>query len=245
MEAAEELARQMRLRDLAGLIVIDFIDMDEHKNNRAVERKMKEMLSQDRARIQASRISQFGLMEISRQRRRRSLLDGSTTSCPHCAGVGRKRTVESSALAAIRAVEEFAVRGKAKRIRLKTSPDVALYLLNEKRDLLRQVDEVADVFTEVVGDDSFLQPHYELEVIEKRDDNRKDPLIPTPGQWLKPRTKALQIRNLKIRRRKVRPLLGGVGGELPVNPKTVNLEAAKPTRAKQVMSRLKSWLKRP
>ncbi|GGX58496.1 hypothetical protein GCM10011309_04790 [Litorimonas cladophorae] len=177
LEAAEELARQMRLRDLAGLIVVDFIDMDENKNNRAVERKMKEMLAQDRARIQTSRISQFGLMEISRQRRRRSLLEGSTTSCPHCSGVGRKRTVESSALAAIRAVEEFAVRGKAKRIRLKTSPDVALYLLNEKRDLLTQVDQVADVFTEVVGDDEYIRPHYELEVIEKREDKRADPLL--------------------------------------------------------------------
>ncbi len=177
LEAAEELARQMRLRDLAGLIVVDFIDMDENKNNRAVERKMKEMLTQDRARIQTSRISQFGLMEISRQRRRRSLLEGSTTSCPHCSGVGRKRTVESSALAAIRAVEEFAVRGKAKRIRLKTSPDVALYLLNEKRDLLTQVDQVADVFTEVVGDDEYIRPHYDLEVIEKREDKRADPLV--------------------------------------------------------------------
>ena len=177
MEAAEELARQMRLRDLAGLIVVDFIDMDEHKNNRAVERKMKDVLSQDRARIQTSRISQFGLMEISRQRRRRSLLEGSTTSCPHCSGVGRKRTVESSALAAIRAVEEFAVRGKAKRIRLKTSHDVALYLLNEKRDLLTQVDEIADVFTAVVGDDALIRPHFELEVVEKRDDKRADPLV--------------------------------------------------------------------
>ena len=126
LEAAEELARQMRLRDLAGLIVVDFIDMDENKNNRAVERKMKDVLSRDRARIQTSRISQFGLMEISRQRRRRSLLEGSTTICPHCEGVGRQRTVESSALAAIRAVEEFAVRGKAKRIRLKTSQDLSL-----------------------------------------------------------------------------------------------------------------------
>ena len=202
LEAAEELARQMRLRDLAGLIVIDFIDMDEHKNNRAVERKMKEMLSQDRARIQASRISQFGLMEISRQRRRRSLLDGSTISCPHCSGVGRKRTVESSALAAIRAVEEFAVRGKAKRIRLKTSPDVALYLLNEKRDLLRQVDEVADVFTEVVGDDNFLQPHYELEVIEKREDNRKDPLLKIENDFKKER-EAEKRKPKKARTKKV------------------------------------------
>ncbi len=190
LEAAEELARQMRLRDLAGLIVIDFIDMDEHKNNRAVERKMKEMLSKDRARIQTSRISQFGLMEISRQRRRRSLLEGSTTSCPHCSGVGRKRTIESSALAAIRAVEEFAVRGKAKRIRLKTSPDVALYLLNEKRDLLTQVDEVADVFTEVVGNDDLIRPHFELEVIEKREDKRKDPLVQIERDFKKEREAA-------------------------------------------------------
>jgi ribonuclease E len=190
IEAAEELARQMRLRDLAGLIVVDFIDMDEHKNNRAVERKMKEVISKDRARIQTSRISQFGLMEISRQRRRRSLLEGSTTSCPHCSGVGRKRTVESSALAAIRAVEEFAVRGKAKRIRLKTSHDVALYLLNEKRDLLTQVDEVADVFTEVVGDDALIRPHFELEVIEKRDDKRADPLIQIERDFKKERDAA-------------------------------------------------------
>jgi len=190
MEAAEELARQMRLRDLAGLIVVDFIDMDEHKNNRAVERKMKDVLSQDRARIQTSRISQFGLMEISRQRRRRSLLEGSTTSCPHCSGVGRKRTVESSALAAIRAVEEFAVRGKAKRIRLKTSHDVALYLLNEKRDLLTQVDEVADVFTEVVGDDDLIRPHFELEVVEKRDDKRADPLVKIERDFKKERETA-------------------------------------------------------
>ena len=190
LEAAEELARQMRLRDLAGLIVIDFIDMDEHKNNRAVERKMKEMLTQDRARIQTSRISQFGLMEISRQRRRRSLLEGSTTSCPHCSGVGRKRTIESSALAAIRAVEEFAVRGKAKRIRLKTSSDVAHYLLNEKRDLLTQVDNIADVFTEVVGDDELIRPNFELEVIEKREDKRSDPLVQIERDFKKEREAA-------------------------------------------------------
>jgi ribonuclease E len=176
IEAAEEVARQMRLRDLAGLVVIDFIDMDEHKNNRAVERKMKEALTKDRARIQTSRISQFGLMEISRQRRRRSLLEGSTTSCPHCAGVGRKRTVESSALAAIRAVEETAVRGEAERIRLKVSPDVAFYLINEKRDLLTQVDMDGGVFTEVAAEDSLIRPDYEIEILKKKKRNAPDPL---------------------------------------------------------------------
>jgi len=177
IEAAEELARQMRLRDLAGLIVVDFIDMDESRNNRTVENKMKNMLSQDRARIQTSRISQFGLMEISRQRRRRSLLEGSTAGCKHCNGVGRKRTIESAALAAIRAVEEFAIRGKAKKIKLKCPEDVALYLLNEKRDLLTKVDENADVFTVVEHDDNLIRPSFTIEIIEKRDDKRKDPLV--------------------------------------------------------------------
>ena len=169
LEAADEVARQMRLRDLAGLVVIDFIDMDENRNNRAVEKRMKEALSRDRARVQMARISQFGLMEISRQRRRRSLLEGSSSSCENCGGVGRKRSVESSALLAIRAVEEEGVRGLAKRIRLKVSPNVALYLFNEKRDLLQHVDAEFNVFTELVSDDSLHRPHFEIERVELRD----------------------------------------------------------------------------
>jgi len=175
-EAAEEIARQMRLRDLAGLVVIDFIDMDENKNNRSVEKKMKDALARDRARVQMSRISQFGLMEISRQRRRRSLLEGSTASCEHCDGVGRKRTIESSALAAIRAVEDIGARGQVRRIRLKVSPDVAVYIFNEKRDLLQHVDDSFDVFTEVVGDDTLIRPSFILEHVENRDDAGPDPL---------------------------------------------------------------------
>ncbi|MCA6250592.1 ribonuclease E/G, partial [Phenylobacterium sp.] len=105
LEAAEEAARQLRLRDLAGLVVIDFIDMDESKNNRAVEKKLKDALKEDRARIQVGRISTFGLMELSRQRRRSSLLEGTTHVCEHCGGTGRVRSVESSALGALRAVE--------------------------------------------------------------------------------------------------------------------------------------------
>ena len=199
LEAAEELARQMRLRDLAGLIVVDFIDMDENKNNRAVERKMKEVLSRDRARIQTGRISQFGLMEMSRQRRRRSLLEGSTTVCPHCDGVGRKRTIESSALAAVRALEDFAIRGKAKKIRLKCPPDVALYLLNEKRDLLQKVDEDADVFTVVEHDDSLIRPAFTLEVAEKRTDNRKDPLLAIEKELREEQKKAAQAQKEKAK----------------------------------------------
>ena len=186
-EAAEEVARQMRLRDLAGLIVIDFIDMDEHKNNRAVERTMKNALTRDRARVQTSRISQFGLMEISRQRRRRSLLEGSTAHCEHCEGVGRKRTIESSALAAIRAVEEVGVRGKAKRVRLKVSSDVALYIFNEKRDLLQHVDDTSGLFTELVGDEELIRPSYEIEVLEKAESDEPDPLEEIEKEFRKQR----------------------------------------------------------
>ena len=197
LEAAEELARQMRLRDLAGLIVVDFIDMDENRNNRKVESKMKEVLARDRARIQVGRISQFGLMEMSRQRRRRSLLEGSTTVCPHCDGVGRKRTVESSALAAVRALEDFAIRGKAKKIRLKCPPDVALYLLNEKRDLLEDVDNSADVATVVEPDEDLIRPDFVLEVAEKRTDNRKDPLVAIEKEIAKEQREAAKARKAK------------------------------------------------
>ena len=176
LETADELARQMRLRDLAGLIVVDFIDMDERRNNRAVEKRMSEALSRDRARVQMGKISQFGLMEISRQRRRRSLLEGSSASCEHCHGVGRKRSVESSALRAIRAVEEEGIRGRVKRIRLKVTPDVAQYLLNEKRDLLNQIETNTQMFTEIVSDPSFIRPHFEIENIVMASGESMDPL---------------------------------------------------------------------
>ena len=201
-EAAVEVARQMRLRDLAGLIVIDFIDMDEHKNNRAVERKMKEALTRDRARVQTSRISQFGLMEISRQRRRRSLLEGSTAHCNHCEGVGRQRTIESSALAAIRAVEDTGARGQAKRIRLKVSADVALYIFNEKRDLLQHVDDTSGLFTELVGDESLMRPNYEIEVIEKAEGDTPDPLAAIEAEFRKQRQKDQRSKDKAKRKKK-------------------------------------------
>jgi len=159
--------------------------MDENKNNRAVEKRMKDELSHDRARVQTSRISQFGLMEISRQRRRRSLLEGSTASCEHCDGVGRKRTIESSALRALRAVEELGVRGRANRIKLKVSKDVALYLINEKRDLLQHVDGEFDMFTELVGDEDLIRPAFEFEVTEAADNDNKDPLEEIEKEWKK------------------------------------------------------------
>ena len=133
LEAAEEIARQLRLRDLAGLIVIDFIDMDEKRNNRAVERRLKDCLKNDRARIQVGRISHFGLMEMSRQRIRASVLESSTDKCPHCGGTGHVRSVSSVALQMLRAIEETLQRGATHNIVGRTRSEIALYVLNHKR----------------------------------------------------------------------------------------------------------------
>ena len=168
IEAAHEAARQMRLRDLAGLIVIDFIDMDESKNVRAVEKVMKDALKRDRARLQMGRISQFGLMEISRQRRRTSLIEGSTETCPHCKGSGYIRSVESSALVALRGLEKEGMRGRAKRIRISLPTSIAIYMLNEKRDHLLAIEERFQMNISVASDDEIIAPEFVIEAIELR-----------------------------------------------------------------------------
>jgi ribonuclease E len=139
-EAAEEIARQLRLRDLAGLIVIDFIDMDEKRNNRAVERRLKECLKHDRARIQVGGISHFGLLEMSRQRIRTSVLESSTETCPHCGGLGHVRSVSSVTLQLLRVIEETLLRGATHNLIVRTRPEIALYVLNHKRSHLRDLE---------------------------------------------------------------------------------------------------------
>ena len=140
LEAAEEAARQMRLRDLAGLVVIDFIDMEESRNNRAVEKKLKDCLKNDRARIQLGRISHFGLMEMSRQRIRTGVLESSSEICPVCSGVGTVRAVPSVALHVLRMVEDALRRDASRNMLVKTRADVALYLLNQKRAHIREIE---------------------------------------------------------------------------------------------------------
>ena len=140
-EAADEVARQLRLRDLAGLIVIDFIDMDEGRNNRTVERRLKEALRHDRARIQVGRISHFGLMEMSRQRIRTSVLESSTEKCPLCGGSGHVRSVSSVALQLLRGIEEMLIKGATHNLLVRTRAEVALYVLNHKRAHLRSLEE--------------------------------------------------------------------------------------------------------
>ena len=154
LEAADEVARQLRLRDLAGLIVIDFIDMDDRRNNSQVERRLKDALSTDRARVQVGRISAFGLLEMSRQRLRPSIHESSTVACSHCHGTGFVRSVESGALQIARAIEQEALNGGHGVLSVYLSTDTALYLLNHKRDLLNRLAQDHGVTTLLQRDDT-------------------------------------------------------------------------------------------
>jgi ribonuclease E len=164
LEAADEAARQMRLRDLAGLIVIDFIDMEEPKNDRAVEKRMKDNLRFDRARVQMGKISGFGLLELSRQRRRTGVLEGTSHVCPHCQGAGRVRSVESAALALLRALDEAAAKNRNRLIEARAPTEVALYLLNEKRETLATMEANRHVRLRVSASSNLTPPDFELNV---------------------------------------------------------------------------------
>ena len=152
LEAAQEIARQLRLRDMAGLVVIDFIDMDNGSNVRKVEKAMKEALKNDRARIQVGRISPFGLMEMSRQRLRTGVLEASTRQCPHCEGTGLVRTASSAGLSALRLIEDEAARGRGSEITLRASQEAAFYLLNKKRADIAEIEDRYGVMVEVQPD---------------------------------------------------------------------------------------------
>ncbi|CAN2533585.1 Ribonuclease+E [Methylocapsa aurea] len=160
LEAADEVARQLRLRDLAGLIVVDFIDMEEGRNNRSVERRLKDALKNDRARIQVGRISHFGLLEMSRQRIRAGVLEGSTVPCPHCAGAGTVRSTASIALHVLRVLEDALIKSAAHDISLRTRTVVALYILNQKRSHLQALERRFGVAITVSADDSLTGTSY-------------------------------------------------------------------------------------
>ncbi len=162
-EAADEIARQLRLRDMAGLVVIDFIDMDENRNIKTVERRLKEALKNDRARIQVGRISNFGLMEMSRQRLRTGVLEASTHVCPTCTGAGFVRSVPSSALFALRGLEDEAGKGRASELTLKVPADVAIYILNNKRVEIADVETRCGVTVEVQPSATLMAPEFEID----------------------------------------------------------------------------------
>jgi ribonuclease E len=162
-EAAEEIARQVRLRDLAGLIVIDFIDMEENRNNATVERKIKEAMRIDRARIQIGRISAFGLLELSRQRLRPSLVEATMQQCTYCGGSGWVRSTESTALHVMRGLEEEGIRRRSAELKLTVPRQIALYLLNQKRGALAEIERRYGFTVEVTTDDLLVPPAYRLD----------------------------------------------------------------------------------
>ncbi|TSE13915.1 Rne/Rng family ribonuclease [Mesorhizobium intechi] len=162
LEAAEEVARQLRLRDLAGLIVIDFIDMEENRNNRSVEKRLKDHLKNDRARIQVGRISHFGLMEMSRQRIRASVLESTMKPCPHCGGTGHVRSDSSVALMVVRAIEEFLLKDSRSHITVRTPAATALYVLNHKRGTLVELESRFGLTITIEADDAVGAQHYAI-----------------------------------------------------------------------------------
>ncbi|MGR6465917.1 Rne/Rng family ribonuclease [Rhizobium sp. PAMB 3182] len=163
LEAAEEVARQLRLRDLAGLIVVDFIDMEEKRNNRSVEKRLKDCLKNDRARIQVGRISHFGLLEMSRQRIRASVLESTTQVCSHCGGTGHVRSQSSIALHVLRGIEEYLLKNTTHNITVHTTPDIALYLLNHKRQSIIEYEARFGVAIAIDADDSVGGNHFNVE----------------------------------------------------------------------------------
>src|SRR5690606_19454680 len=163
LEAAEEIARQLRLRDLAGLIVIDFIDMEERKNNAAVEKRLKEKLKTDRARIQVGRISGFGLLEMSRQRLRPGMLESTTAPCPHCHGTGIIRSDDSLSLSILRQLEEEGTRKRSKEVLLKAPVAIVNFLMNQKREHIAQIEGRYGLSLRIEADPSLISPDFVIE----------------------------------------------------------------------------------
>jgi ribonuclease E len=166
LEAAEEIARQLRLRDLAGLIVIDFIDMEESRNNAAVERRLKEVMRSDRSRIQLGKISAFGLLELSRQRLRPSLMETSFQPCTHCNGTGVVRSVESSSVRMLRMIEEEGVQRRSSEITVTVNPSIALYILNQKRSALAEIEARYGLRVQLWGDENLVPPAFRMDKVK-------------------------------------------------------------------------------
>ena len=186
LEAAAEACRQMRLRDLAGLVVIDFIDMEDGKNNRAVEKKMKDCLKIDRARVQTGRISQFGLFEISRQRRRAGVLELSSEPCDHCGGTGRMRSIESAAIQLMRTIEARAADDRVQAVHVEAAPDVALYLLNEKRSEIADIERSCHVVVRIEADENLKAGEFSIEGRADGNVIQPRPMQPIDLRKLKP-----------------------------------------------------------
>ena len=222
------MARQLRLRDLSGLIVIDFIDMDISKNQRGVERRLKEAVKTDRARIQLGRISNFGLFELSRQRMRPSIVEYSTETCIHCGGTGYVRSTESTAVHVLRSIEEEGIRNRSIEIAVTVPTAIALYILNQKRESLNQIEKRYDFRVQVFGDDSLVPPDMRLERVQNRltndnEDNKETESNDSPSDEEKngKRKRRPRRRRKKTLSKNTRP------EESETNDSTANIETEK------------------
>ncbi len=214
LEAAEEVARQLRIRDLGGLIVIDFIDMSSNRHQREVETRLRKALEMDRARVQVGRISRFGLLEMSRQRLRSSLGESSHITCPRCQGQGQIRSVESLALSILRLVEEEAMKERTSIVLAQVPVDVGTFLLNEKRDSLADIEERHDVDISILPSNQLLTPHYTVRRI--RDDGQEDELAGKSSyQFVEETDTAEEIAELERRARPDRPLVQNIPASAP------------------------------
>ena len=187
LEAADEVARQLRLRDLAGLIVIDFIDMESKRHNAMVERRIKDALKNDRARIQVGHISHFGLLEMSRQRLRPSLAETSFILCPHCGGTGHVRSTENAAIHVLRGIEDEGSKRRSAEIIVHVSTPVALYLLNHKRERLQEIELRYAMRVIIAADDAQIAPQFRIEKYEPDRRTRCQSWLPQSGPWCRPR----------------------------------------------------------
>ena len=178
LEAADELARQLRLRDLGGLVVVDFIDMEDRRNNRKVEQRLRDALSSDRARIQVGRISSFGLLELSRQRLNPSLAEAQQEVCAHCAGTGHVKTLDFSAISIIRALEAEGIKGKSNEITITMATSVALYIMNHKRKILNDIEARYGFEVLIETDDTMSTSHYKLEGASRS-------IVPKPSEGIR------------------------------------------------------------
>ncbi|NOQ90607.1 MAG: Rne/Rng family ribonuclease, partial [Gammaproteobacteria bacterium] len=174
LEAADEVARQLRLRDLGGLVVIDFIDMMNNRNQRAVENRLNDAVQKDRARVQIGRISRFGLMEMSRQRLKPSLGESTQIVCPRCTGQGTIRTVESLSLSLVRIIEEEALKSGTARVDIQVPVDVATYILNEKRKAIHEIETLSGIHVLIVANPTLETPQYKVDRIRKADHDESD-----------------------------------------------------------------------
>jgi ribonuclease E len=249
LEAADEVARQLRLRDLGGLIVIDFIDMEDARNQRAVEQRGKDALHHDRARVQMGKISRFGMMELSRQRLRPALSEGSHVTCPRCNGVGQVRDTESSALHILRILQEEAMKDNTAAVHAQVPVDVATYLLNEKRPDLAKLEARLKVSIVLIPNKFLETPHYSIERL-KHDDERLDQVKPSYDRVSAPSEEEpyTPARAEEARIRRQEAVVKGVVPDTPapVVAPTVSLPppvVAAP--APSLWSRLASWFAGP